>query len=43
MRSGIQMRSSKQSWLIPRVPTPVAVTMIVVGGLLVMCAAITAM
>ena len=37
------MNSSKQSLLIPRVPTPVAVTMIVVGGLLVVCAANIAM
>ena len=37
------MNSSKQSLLIPRVPIPVAVAMIVVGGLLVMCAANTAM
>ena len=37
------MNSSKQSLLIPRVPTPIAVTMIVVGGLLVVCAANIAM
>ncbi len=37
------MSSSKQSLLIPRVATPVAVAMIVVGGLLVICAANTAM
>ncbi len=37
------MKPSKQSLLIPRVPTPIAVAMIVVGGLLVMCAANTAM
>jgi hypothetical protein len=37
------MSTSKQSLLIPRVTVPVAVTMIVIGGLLVMCAANTAM
>ncbi len=37
------MSPGKQSWIIPRVPIPVAVAMIVVGGLLVMCAANTAM
>ena len=37
------MSTSTQSWLVPRVTVPVAVTMIVVGGLLVICAANTAM